>query len=358
MTSDSSLTPLNFLGNAFNSAMGTLNIGDNNRVQTAGDSPISAVPLEILYGIFSHIPGYRDRAYFSLTSRIFRDAANAYRQDHQAEYNRAMAPSIIRKKSKQNAGALVEALAQRPLTPREAEAADARVSQYENAEEQSKAAAATLRAKKAQEQFYQAFKKDCAELNVYPDDVDNYAFCAVHAITGLREAVGSVNAGQQRLKLPTAERYFDQRVFKDMVESFANQPIEAITIDSVKQQATSIARYFPDIYIKDIKDYMQKQIGHAHGQAFAQLANEFLDPSEHNPRVAAISEQLKVKLEAEQKALEAEFELLRQGDGNDAILAIADQLIKVRTHLQPQNLAISAREEAMKIGNFYRGLGS
>jgi hypothetical protein len=97
---------------------------------------------------------------------------------------------------------------------------------------------------------------------------------------------------------------FNNKIFHNMFDSYAKQPIEEITFDSFNKHTLLICGYFPQIPRDVIQDLLRDVILKEHGlQKLNAIYKEYLNPSADAPRFIAARSALEAKLSDKKTAL-------------------------------------------------------
>ncbi len=229
--------------------------------------------------------------------------------------------------------ALVTALGGRALTPVEAATVGVAGVQFNAGADQMKSAERLLAARTAEKEFYEVFSKRCEQLTIKPESND-FGIYTQAAMNGLTKQVDSMDAAGKvgyketlKVKLGTAITGFGERIYVDMVKSFADQSADKITIQSFTQKAKDINGFFPANDIVSIEASMRETIRLKHTTAFTDLSNAY-STAGNNPKVVEIEKDLKIALDAQKSALDAELLTLRGPDNWHGAIHSADEKVK------------------------------
>ncbi len=255
------------------------------------------------------------------------------------EYNKATA-------------ALVKAVAHRDLTKKEAKRIQIAPLKYSDPKEQKQAANYKRAAEVAEADFYKVFKKRCQQLNVNTNDREFgiYTEAAANQVKKYSASaqlsdyyfdnLDPTTLGSLHTKIETVIEGFSQKIYYEMIDGYANQPIESFTVESFKQKAADIRGFYPMNQIVDIEATLRQKLKIQHDQEFNRLAQEYLNPNADNAKIDEIKVQLRTAHEAERTAIDAELlELRGTNNWNGTINAANNTLIQARAALDAAQLA-------------------
>ncbi len=271
-------------------------------------TPILSLPPELLGPIFTMVPDCKGKGSFLCTCKTFKEAADYYCCDAEQR-------------------ALVKAVVRRELTPEEARQSGVPSDeQFNTSSEQMPAEEKNPEVEIALQNFYAALKNRCIPFNFDVSNCNEFMFVYEGLIHKFNLAPGLT----LNLKMQTTFEALGKKIYTDMVWTFARQPAECITIQSYCKKAEDIHRYFEGNSIIAIEASLRQALIAEYDQAFKALSNEFLDRSVDNPRILEIQKQLKLKLETERQAIEAELLALRGPTGWNGTVHEAHEQLQYR----------------------------
>ncbi len=241
---------------------------------------------------------------------------------------------------------LVRAVAVRGFTPDEAKKLAIPKLKFSNHAEQAIYSQMQLNAEEKIKAFYDAFKARVSptQLNIAEnsDQFGAYGAAAEKAIQNLAKNEKTeefVMVGNKKIittanltpKIETTLTQFKTKIFDDMVNGFAEQALENITIESFKQKASLIKGYFSKNDTIEIEAKLRQAVKATHdSKEFVDLKAEFVNASANtgSDRYVAAKDARKTKLEAEQTALRTELDAFRGTNGFNGSLHAADDAQK------------------------------
>lgn len=228
---------------------------------------------------------------------------------------------------------LVQSVARRAFTPEEAAAFGVNPVQFNNTNEQLLQAQCISDAKNKLEAFYSVFKERVAQLDVNENDTNGlgiYAAAAQKAINDLSESKKVLPdlkyPATFSTKIQTTLQEFNGRIFDDMVNAYANQPIANITIGNFKQKVALIKGFFSAIDNVDIEAKLRQAIKRTHHtDALDAIRDEFTNAAADAPRFVEAKTQIEAKLNADKLALQGKLDELRGPNGWNGTIDAAFQ---------------------------------
>lgn len=194
--------------------------------------------------------------------------------------------------------------------------------------------------------FYAVFKErvSATQLNI-AENSDQFGAFAAGAEMAVKEAAKNVKGNKTpdalgkevdvsatlAPKVETTLTQFKTKIFDDMVNSYAEQSIENITIESFKQKVTLIKGYFAKNDSLEIQAKLRQAIKANHdSQELSDLKAEIIGAAANtgSDRYVAAKEARKTTLEAEQTALRTELDAFRGTNGFNGSLHAADEAQK------------------------------
>ena len=186
--------------------------------------------------------------------------------------------------------------------------------------------------------FYAVFKErvSATQLNI-AENSDQFGAFAAGAEMAVKEAAKNVKGNKTpdalgkevdvsatlAPKVETTLTQFKTKIFDDMVNGYAEQSIENITIESFKQKVTLIKGYFSKNDTLEIQAKLRTAIKASHDELNVELRLPRLIPG--FDRCQGCKEARKTKLEADQTALRTELDALRGTNGFNGSLHAADE---------------------------------
>jgi hypothetical protein len=226
------------------------------------------------------------------------------------------------------AAALVNRVAFRKLTADEARARGVPQVKFADPNDQANYAGTLQQAENREKEFYDVFKTRCSQLGVNMADIatfGEYSAAAQAHLDSLAENYKPRNIDPpvelMPQKMDTAKAGFGKRIFQDMVDAYASQPIDNITIDSYRKAVADILGFFKNgNSVVDIETSLRQALKTKHDQAFNQLANVYMNPANDNAKMLEKKATLTAKFTAEKNVLVADLAALRGPNENNGTI--------------------------------------
>jgi len=256
------------------------------------------------------------------------------------------------KEYKKKQTALVKAVGLRGLTQAEVRQKGFSVIIFNTIDDsQAKAFEKTIEAERAEQKFYEVFRERCVQLGIQPSNSDFavYAYAAMNGLTQESQtketscfkmfcyccAEEEQNDEVTSVKMGTTILNFSKRVFEDIVNDYANHPIEFITPESFLKQVQFIKGFFPENSSVEIEASLRKALLLKHEGSFIKISREYLDSSYDNRRVNDIAYHLVDMFRSEKMVIEAELAALRGPTGwNGTINAAQEKMNQAEIELK------------------------
>jgi hypothetical protein len=127
------------------------------------------------------------------------------------------------------------------------------------------------------DEFYSAFKLRLKQLNISPDNLEQYTYASralEHVLNLLFRRKFAGDIGSQMRKSATVFLRIQERRLQDVVEKFAEPPLEKITIEYFEETTNRIMRSFPDKLYIDVETAFRMAIYRKPGKEFQDLFQE------------------------------------------------------------------------------------
>ncbi len=236
---------------------------------------------------------------------------------------------------------LVDSVAERNYSEEEAATKGLPRLRFTNAKDQEVYGARQEASNKALSEFYDLFKARVTQLGI-TEQSNDYGVYAAAASKAIQESSSNLKSFTKvgggvvprtidttatlKTKIETTVKGFNSKIFYDMVNSFADQPIENITIQGFKDKVVVLKGFFSSNDTVEIETELRKAIKAKHDSVqFNTIHTEFLNPAANAPRFVAARAAIETKLNAEKTALEADLNALRGPHGFDGTLNTAFQ---------------------------------
>lgn len=234
---------------------------------------------------------------------------------------------------------LVKKVFNRSIRPAEATALGIAPLQFNNSTDQLKYVEFDQQAEKALEAFYELFKKRVAQegINDLNLKVKEYGVFSAAAQKIIQDGSNSKELLSNShyphavpTKIATTIHGFNHKIFNDMVNGYASQPLADITVDSFQQRSNLIKGFFPSIKETqnasqiEIETQMRKAIKKKYNTTeFDKIIAEYTNPAVNAPRFITAKSKLQDALNTEKTSLEAELAVLRGTNGFNGTLNTA-----------------------------------
>jgi hypothetical protein len=256
--------------------------------------------------------------------------------------------------------ALVKAVGLRGLTQAEVRQKGFSVIIFNTIDSQDKAFEKTIEAERAEQKFYKVFRERCDQLGIQPSDFD-FGVYAKAAMDGLIQesqtketscfkifcccCAEEENYEVNSVKMDTTITNFSERVFKDMVNDYANKSAEFITPDSFVKQSQFIQGFFPENSLVVIEASLRQALRLKHEGSFIKISEKYLNPSYDNRKVVDTAQRLAQMFRSEEMAIGAELAELRGPTGWNGTMNAAQEKM--------HHAEIELREAEVKFRSVY-----
>lgn len=241
---------------------------------------------------------------------------------------------------------LVKAVADRTLNQEESTKLGLSPVRFSNGKAQALDGQLKIDADNKLNEFYSVFKQRVAQLGS-TESSENYGVYAAAAeklITNLsksKEVLPGLKApATLPIRIETTTNGFKSRILDDMINSFADQPLDAITIDGYKAKVALIKGYFLKNDTIEIEAKLRQQIIAKHDTTqFDGILTALSDPAANNPKVAEIRTAQKTKLTEKKAALEVDIKAMRGDNGFNGTIHTASEKKRIAQEAMGQSEA-------------------
>jgi hypothetical protein len=214
----------------------------------------------------------------------------------------------------------------------------------------SQRAALNLTADKALENFYQVFEKRASQLGINKNSVEYGRFftSAQQMIRNAGDEKSKAEPSDEnqrarscflRIKIETAVKELNKKIFAGMINACADKPLDQITIDDFKQTVAMIEMFFPEI--PDVELVLRHAIIAKLGVIeFVRIITEFSNPTANAAKLFVKKAEIETALKAQRDAKEARRKELCGPNGFDG--QIDDAFRRRERAKQELNLALDA----------------
>lgn len=242
---------------------------------------------------------------------------------------------------------------ERFLTSEEAQKLGASAVAFNDPAKQNEYAAMKLLTENALDDFYKTFKTRVSQLGINENDA-KFGIISTAAIEllksdgkqigrslfGLSELNNKYSSILLEKKMETTVESFNSRIFDDMINGLASQPLDKITSDTFKAKTVMICKFFNKANIVEVEARIRQAIVAKHNGAFEALIQALTNATPTDACFVERKDALKTDLIKEKVKLEAKRTELCGTDGFNGTINAAT--LKLQEKLAAMNAAEAA----------------